>query len=1283
METPEKINRARHDLARLLETSALTLRSVASQTGIDPGQLSRFQKGEVGMSEERLSKLESFIAKLLATSEHIIQPDAIKELAQALFENRLTLFVGAGLSRQAMPPGGKKPLPLWGELASSLVSDLLGEGTSEEMSDLEPLEKLDYLQEEKKGGDVKRLLRDTYLDAYDYKPSKAHLTLAHLPWKCVITTNYDNLLSHPDMISVIEERDKRETDATRKRRDAWRFPVVTDGDFGTRNPRQIRLIHLNGDLREPHTLFSEDFHAWEERHPRAISYLQDAVSPPNRVLFVGYSFSDPFLTELLTRVRLMSERDGVENRIHAWMWRMTEVKRKISEKRFRSWIQIIQHDHEWERAFVELERAYEQVLQEYGRGRKSSFLTPQANEQLRALFSPQQKKTYERANLAGLYIGEAYRPGDVLQEHVFVRPSLCRFTDQRLPHNEGALYDCRDAYDWLDGKVPMDTKGRPGMEEHVRTAEIDPTKGRALIILGEPGGGKSSLLQTYMMERISDWAKAPADHPFPLYLRLSLWEQEKLRPGNGKMTLPDYALMVIAEALDIPESDRESLLPWLTQGQVYWLLDGVDEVRSDKPRHALIEELNQLRAQWPSHHFAITTRPSGYFDRPPEDRLASKDWPHVKLAELEPDQAKALLNKWAVLLTRLHATAKPFYDPEELYEELGSQSGISRLRHNPLLLTMIVQFYRDNFRLPRNRWEFYYHATQNLRMNWVRHRAGDPEQAGYIVDRSYYDALLPELAIHAARTKSTLQDSAQLKSILAQVLAPRVKEGLDLEQEIKTFFHDAIALIGVYVEKGLNQFGFLHLTFQEYFAAQWLLSHHKEAVMLIQAHWNSSHWKEIWKLYALGLGTDEQRLDELHSLAGTSADAMAERLEWLGLGSPPIPAPDASDSARAETHSWAIAQLNSNSTLVPKALAALSAWERRYPDPLRSALLQRLGDPDNEQAHATARALGEQSDGREMRNELMRALCEAKNERTRGFAELALGQKIENQLVQKALLSLYHGVPPENSTHLVPLEARLGTARALGGRVPALPLQESSSPTKTLPLAPDVHMTFVRIPSGTLLGGENGKIRAQIGEFWLAQTQVTQAQWQAVMGDDPSHFKGTHLPVEKVSWDLIAEGEDCFNSRLTRLLSGPFTPDHRAHLPSEAQWEYACRAETDTPYHMGKTLASHQANFNGNNPDGAEKGVYRQRTVVVGSFPPNKWGLYDMHGNVWEWCDDYWADKPAEDYAPPKTGSNRVIRGGGWDYLAVLCRSAIRDGYGPEFRSDDLGFRPAVSIRQG
>jgi formylglycine-generating enzyme required for sulfatase activity len=187
--------------------------------------------------------------------------------------------------------------------------------------------------------------------------------------------------------------------------------------------------------------------------------------------------------------------------------------------------------------------------------------------------------------------------------------------------------------------------------------------------------------------------------------------------------------------------------------------------------------------------------------------------------------------------------------------------------------------------------------------------------------------------------------------------------------------------------------------------------------------------------------------------------------------------------------------------------------------------------------------------------------------------------------------------------------------------------------------------------------------------FFLGMHEVTQAQWEAVMGDNPSRFKGADRPVEMVSWDDCQEFIRRLNER-SEQQAGLY------RLPTEAEWEYACRAGSTTRYYFGDDDAVLGGfAWYGDNSN--------EQTHTVGQKKPNAWGLYDMHGNVWEWCQDWWWDYTSAMVSDPQgagQGSHRVFRGGGWDFHARGCRSAFRFGGAPDERSDTLGFRLAFSL---
>jgi formylglycine-generating enzyme required for sulfatase activity len=261
-----------------------------------------------------------------------------------------------------------------------------------------------------------------------------------------------------------------------------------------------------------------------------------------------------------------------------------------------------------------------------------------------------------------------------------------------------------------------------------------------------------------------------------------------------------------------------------------------------------------------------------------------------------------------------------------------------------------------------------------------------------------------------------------------------------------------------------------------------------------------------------------------------------------------------------------------------------------------------------------------------------------------------------------------------------------------------VPMQaQSEGPPKSF--TNSIGMKFVWVRPGTFMMGSpkqellrndmevEHRVELTRG-FYMGVFTVTQEQWYAVMSAnytapaegftlaDPSRFRDDrNLPVDTVSWN------DCqvFMKRLRAR-------DKRHYrLPTEAEWEYACRAGTPTPFYTGETISTVEANYYGDAVYGnGKKGANRKKTTKVGSFPPNAWGLYDMHGNVAQWCQDRFANYPQQPVVDPQGGDkqgSRVLRGGSWGDAPARCRSACRAWDSPDNRGGGtFGFRVCFSL---
>lgn len=247
--------------------------------------------------------------------------------------------------------------------------------------------------------------------------------------------------------------------------------------------------------------------------------------------------------------------------------------------------------------------------------------------------------------------------------------------------------------------------------------------------------------------------------------------------------------------------------------------------------------------------------------------------------------------------------------------------------------------------------------------------------------------------------------------------------------------------------------------------------------------------------------------------------------------------------------------------------------------------------------------------------------------------------------------------------------------------------QKSASDTQVIMLPGEVPLEMVRIPSGSFIMGspddEQHRISNEgpqneitiVDSFWIGKYPITQAQWQATSGYNPSCFKGDNRPVEQVSWNDIC-GAGGFLEKINEA-----SPGHYFRLPSRAEWEYAYRADTTTRFFWGDDPAYTKINdyaWYSENSGG--------ETHEVGTKLPNPWGLYDMAGNVWEWCEDCWLDTnhgaPNDDFSweTSTKGMNLLIRGGSWRANSSRCRAADCGSYNPEGRDRGLGFRIVCTV---
>lgn len=291
-------------------------------------------------------------------------------------------------------------------------------------------------------------------------------------------------------------------------------------------------------------------------------------------------------------------------------------------------------------------------------------------------------------------------------------------------------------------------------------------------------------------------------------------------------------------------------------------------------------------------------------------------------------------------------------------------------------------------------------------------------------------------------------------------------------------------------------------------------------------------------------------------------------------------------------------------------------------------------------------------------------------------------------------------VSSAENQELLELRRKVAELEAAAGKTPSAQTQTAgAAPDAGTPSAQkDIPMSFmlafnqsidlVRIAPGTFMMGspesEDGRDDDEKQHevslkdpFWLSETPVTQKQWKSLMGRNPSRFAGDDLPVVNVSWDDAVKFCKKLNDKFKKMLPGGF---HFA-LPTEAQWEYACRAGASTAFCYGDASDMEKMNCNGDYPcGGGEPGKNMKKAMPVKHYPANTWGIFSMHGNVFEWCRDVYEENYAQNPESLRgnNGITRVIRGGSWDTGAAYCRAARRDYASPDDQYDFVGFRVAL-----
>ena len=867
---------------------------------------------------------------------------------------------------------------------------------------------------------------------------------------------------------------------------------------------------------------------------------------------------------------------------------------------------------------------------------------------------------------------------------------------------------------------------------------------RRLAIVGAPGSGKTTLLKyitlTYANQNHKKY-KVPKYIPVLLYLRdirhLILTEN----PPNLLQLIVQYIkALPVNPALNPPHDWIEDQIK---VGNCLVMLDGLDEVASPEERGKVSEWVNQQMKVYRQTPFILTSRPYGYLSNP-VGRVGTV----LEVLPFNLQQAENFIHN----LYRQNEIQRTGRDSpavlseskklaEDLIGRIKENRAIADMAKNPLLITMIATVHYLGSALPGRRVELYQKICDLL--------LGDRQKAKKI-----------ETYLSAEQNKSILQVLA-LTLMQLRTREFKISQGIEIIQEKlqKVASHDLTPqqlleqikdVSGLLVEREIGLYEFAHLSFQEYLAAAEIKRLQQESVLLENI--NDTWWAETIRLYAAQ--SDATNLIE-YVIAHPSVTTLTLALDCCQQEKSEV-----NNATKEKLYEILEAGLESQEQEIAK-LAAEVKLLRRLNNLLK---IDESLEIDQDYITVAEYKLFLREWVQSNDNEPVEP---AKNPITRISQENALNfcawltEKAVSLRGEDSTTSHYYRLPmvseaqahPTSEHHLECWTMNGSESQPKGLRIvktnisclfsfqtirvnSAGQIVEEKRLTRNYFRetlrgrgGKSIDIDMMVVPAGKFWMGspESEKDRHKdespqhlvtVPAFFMSQTQVTQAQWRAIaslpqerkeLNPDPSRFKGDDLPVERVSWQDAIE----FCARLSRHTGRNY------RLPSEAEWEYACRAiqspeQLSTgadqkpiypPFHFGETITSDLANYNSSVTYQQEvAGEYRGKTTPVRSFPPNVFGLYDMHGNVWEWCLDPWHgdyktaptdgrvwDKENNDNRYQdilnninvliKDGRTHILRGGYWNLDPRHCRSAYRSSLDYDHGSSYVGFRPVFSVQ--
>ena len=800
------------------------------------------------------------------------------------------------------------------------------------------------------------------------------------------------------------------------------------------------------------------------------------------------------------------------------------------------------------------------------------------------------------------------------------------------------------------GSFKFDELGRPGMTDgddgghggrDIEVGDIFAMAGRnalrGVLILGIPGAGKTTAVRQLCSSILNDpdptGGLALPMGVVPVLLRLRDMARDQI---DAPWKFVDAALRPQVEDPDgdvattgrgsVPAGDDPG--PDLRKRKgVLWIFDGLDEVVDEATRVRAAKWIAKVLQERPEDRFLVTCRYAGYQG----DVNLGPDFAVFHVQALKPPQIEAFVRRWHdVVIPRLHPGADINHEQlaasqsQSLLAILAGEPyrvGLLRqLPSNPLLLTILCLVHNDDgHKLPERRDALYKSCVRVLVNEWRRELF---ERQG--ITREGAERAIKVLGSVAWWLHSTDQRTSETIARLGEAALPMLaglSEAFGLPRNGEDFIRQMRDLSGILAPDGPGRCGFLHLTFQEYLASTHAADEGKAEDLAHQL--GSPWWREVILL----------------ALADSSME-FANRF-FTALASQPAVVMEHEDFVR-------------------KVLDEAA-------HPIVEPLVRLLKEPRKDRRETLALL-------RILRGRPSADLMEA-------CRRLATADDIPVAQLAMELLALggqsVPATPLQEGVHMP-----VGGLRRLWSWLthprsknqPSAPIEVRRVSTEIEPMT---GMAFVDVPAGEFqMGSDAGESNerpvhpVRVSAFRMGRYPVTNAEYAKFLAAHPgapkprywddSQFNDPRQPVVGIDWDQASE--------FCRWLGG--------RLPTEAEWEYACRAGTTTEYAFGPELSHEQANF----------GMKVGRTTPVDQYPANAWGLHDMHGNVCEWCADWYGKKyyessPALDPRGPARGVGRVLRGGSWNILAVHCRSACRIGRRPGDRIPFRGFRVVLASR--